>query len=271
MASEETLLDTEVTEEEDDSLIEDELEQSEEEESTEEVEEPAVSKSDLDALNKTLNELRSEVGRLQSIEARLKRVEDPSDRAAVEQSLRAEINRVNEVAASLVFGLDETAFVDPDVRRKVQDFLNEARTKAERQALLDELKKEIQPVQRPTVPPENAWYTDAVAEFEEEWADRIADEGYNNTLEGEFRDAWLKAGAAIRSGRPLSEARSIMREHLKSLKAERQVARQRNQAKKNAGGGVPKAAGGTVGVLADPNKSVAEKTEYLRSLGITIG
>src|SRR5690606_5772357 len=108
MASEETLLDTEVTEEEDDSLTEDELEQSEEEESTEEVEEPAVSKSDLDALNKTLNELRAEVGRLQSIEARLKRVEDPSDRAAVEQSLRAEINRVNEVAASLVSGLDET-------------------------------------------------------------------------------------------------------------------------------------------------------------------
>jgi len=272
MVNELTPLDDELMDEDDSSLGEDELEQSNEE-STEEVDEnPVVRKSDLDSLNKTLNEFRAEVGRLQSIEARLKRVEDPTERAAMEQSLRSEISRVNEVATSLVSGLYETAFVDPEVRSKVQNFLNEARTKADREELLKELRKEIQPQAQPqtqsTMP---EWYTEGVRAFEEEWADRIEDEGFDSSAQGDFAEAWAKAGALVRSGRPVADARQIMREHLRNLKTERQTARQRNQAKKNAGGGTPKAAGGSVSILDDPNRTLEEKAAELRRMGITVG
>lgn len=258
----EALLDTELDSEEDSEEV---LEQPE---NTDEDDNPVVRKSDLAALNKSLNDLSANVGRLSSMEARLKRVEDPATRTQLESSLRSDISATKELITSVISELDDSAFSTPETRRKLDKILAEASAKAEWDDRERKLLEKVQPQRQEPNRPE--WITDTVTTFEEDWADRITDEGFDPDS-AEFKAAWQTAGNLLRSGRTIADARNVMKAHLKTLKDERAAARARNNSKKNAGGGAPRGGGAAVDILNDPLKTRDEKAAYMRSIGIQVG
>jgi hypothetical protein len=163
-------------------------------------------------------------------------------------------------------GLDDAAFVDPTVKQKAQNVLNESRERQRENELLEKFRRELTPEK----PQPKAEVSDAAVAFESEWEDRIRDEGFDPDGE-EWQAVWPQAGAVLRNGGTLADARNVMKAHLKQLKDERLTARKRQAARQNAGGGTPRGVGTPVDILNDPNKSREEKAAFLRSQGITVG
>ncbi len=217
-----------------------------------------------------LKEIKTEVGRLRSIEARLEKAEDPSDRAALRNSLETKVSETEELIQSLIANLDDTSFIDPSVKTKAQQVIADRAKKAELDALEQRLRSELTPkapTQEKVEGPQ--WLTETVREWEADWADRIKDENFDPDG-AEFKPAWNEAGRIIERGGTLAEARQVMKTHLTTLKSERDEALKRQTAKRNAGEGAPRGTGTAVGPL-DPSRPLAERAAHLRSLGIQVG
>lgn len=215
-----------------------------------------------------VNDLKTIEGRIRSAEARLQKTEDPAARATLQRDLEAKLAESNDLLATMLAGLDDSAFIDPSLKQRAATILNENREKAREAAIVERVRSELTPP-NPTEATESARVIEARA-FNEMWEARIADEDFdpNGT---EWASAWQRAVSLYNTGRPFTEIHEAMRTHLKSLKDERAAARSRTRAKRAAGNGSPRGNGVPVDVLSDPNKSRDDKAAFLRSMGVQVG
>lgn len=210
--------------------------------------------------------LKTEVGRIRSIEARLEKTDNPEREATLRKELSSKLSKSEQLIADLVSGLDETAFADPALKQRAAEALAQSKQEAREAELIQKLRSEMQPKQEPKAETENDWYTPIVQTWEGEWVDRIEEEGFDSAANGDFKDAWQMVAKTLREGGTRQEATAVMRLRLKELKDEREAAIQR-QARKQAAKDSPKgAAAGKLGPL-DASRSNAERVEYLRSIG----
>lgn len=91
---------------------------------------------------KEVQELKSTVGRLQSMLARMPANDKPSKE--IESRLAKEFGSVNELLATIVNQADDTVF-DPAFKAQIREAAEKARRQAERDALRDEILEEVKP------------------------------------------------------------------------------------------------------------------------------
>lgn len=253
--TEEEITDSEDLDEEEDAL----------DETPEEGENPVVRQSDLAELQKTLKDFTAMAGRVQSIEARLNKAEDPSTRAQLERSLRAELAETQELTATILDGIDETS-IDPAVKARIKDKLATARTKAERDAFRAEIVQELRGAEQPETtdfrasPAIQVWertrtreITRAGLDPDSPALDQMWGEVSRFLAAGDFAGADRVADAAIDN----------------AIKEDRE-ARRRQRTKTNAGEGSPKGTGANFDPL-DPSRPHKERAAYLKSIGVTVG
>lgn len=216
-----------------------------------------------------VNDLKTIEGRIRSAEARLQKTEDPTARATLQRELEAKLAESNELIATMLAGLDDSAFIDPSVKQRAQSVLNETREKQREAALIERIRSESAPapVQQP---PESQTFTSEHLTFEALWEDRIRDEGFDPDGD-DWKAIWPQVGTLFRTGATTADASNLMKSHLKELKDERAAARTRTQAKRSAGGGSPRGAGVAADILSDPNRSRDERADYLRRQGVQVG
>lgn len=213
-----------------------------------------------------MDEFKANTGRIRSIEARLQKAEDPTDRTALQRELESKLSESNELLATLMTGLDDTAFIDPTIKQRAAALLNENREKAREERLLQKLRDENKPA--PVVPQQDVPESHRVWELE--WEDRIKEDGFDPDG-ADWSSVWPKVAMLLKSGGTLIDASAMMKSQLKTLKDERATARQRQTSKRNAGTGTPRGTGTSVDILNDPNKSRDERAAYLRSIGVPVG
>ena len=154
---------TEQTKELEEELPEEEVDTSTE---TKEVVEVTISSEDLAKLRadfdkaqgdnlKLFNDLKSSIGRFQSLQARLE--EGRGDSTKLREQVNEQVSVVDQTLERLLDGIDESA-LDPKVRQDITKIRSEYRAKADRASLeaelLEKMRKESAPVvpQRPQVP-----------------------------------------------------------------------------------------------------------------------
>ncbi len=213
-----------------------------------------------------MDEFKANTGRIRSIEARLQKAEDPTDRTALQRQLEAKLSVSNELLASLMTGLDDTAFIDPSLKTRAAALLNENREKEREERLLQKLRDENKPAQ--VIPQQDVPESHRVWELE--WEDRIKEDGFDPDG-ADWSAVWPKVATLLKGGGTLIDASTLMKAQLKTLKDERTSARQRQATKRSAGNGSPRGTGGAVDILNDPNKTREEKAAYLRKQGVTVG
>lgn len=226
----------------------------------------------LEALPKQWNDLRADVGRLRSIEAKLNQTSDTSKQEQLQQARDEQLAELFDLVATVVDGLDETAFVDTNARTKALSKAAERRQNAEREAFKREIRAEFEKTQPPAKEdtrqaeaPE--WYTPAVAAFEALWMEDIAEAGWDARGE-EWAPAWAALRPHFSNGGDVSEARRVMKAHMKKLTDERDAAEKRQKAKNNGSKSPTGATAGGKDGWRDSTKSNAERlADFERQFG----
>lgn len=225
---------------------------------------PVVRKADLDSLQAMLQTATREIGRLNSLENRLNKVEDPTERESRTATLQTQLADTRTTLAAVLESLGESEVLTPEAQRKLNDLLAAEAKRREREELKAELLKEVQPA-KATEPEADAgptWLTDAVRRFEAKWEGRVEGEGFDPDS-ADLKPAWQALGVHFAGGGTVAEAETLMATQLTKLKDERDAARSREQKKKSAGQ-APRG-GGTGG-----DESLASAAKRLQALGINI-
>ena len=91
-----------------------------------------------------LNELKTIEGRVRSAEARLQRAESPEQQAALRSELETRINESNTLIQAMLAGIDDSAFIDPSVKVRAQQYIAQQQQAAHEAALIQRVRNEIQ-------------------------------------------------------------------------------------------------------------------------------
>lgn len=213
-----------------------------------------------------LNELKTIEGRVRSAEARLQRAESPEQQAALRSELETRINESNTLIQAMLAGIDDSAFIDPSVKARAQQYIAQQQQAAHEAALIQRVRNEIQgeaPRQAPANNSDSSEWPPEVQVWERTRVKQIQKAGLDPDGE-DWAPVWRTAAAALVQG-DFDTADEVIDSHLASLVAERTNAMERNVRKRQAKGS-PAASGGAKGAL-DPSRSSADRIAYLRSIG----
>ncbi len=212
-----------------------------------------------------LNELKTIEGRVRSAEARLQRAESPEQQQALRSELERRLEDSNVLLHAMLNNLDDSAFTDPSIKAKAQQYLQQQQATAHEADLIQRVRGEIQNDQRQYAAQQQptADWSPEVKVWERTRVKQIQKAGLDPDS-ADFAPVWLTAAASLANG-DFDTADDVIDGHLSSLIQERSNAMQRTEAKNKAKGS-PSAAGGTKGAL-DLSRSSSDRIAYLRSIG----
>jgi hypothetical protein len=222
----------------------------------------------LESLNNVAADLRRTVGRIQSLETKLAEVQQASARDDIIEQVNQQFGSVNQMLATVVEGIDETA-LDPATKQRVREAAAASQRAAERAALKKEITAELQP-QTPNAPvteqTPGGIPKAELARYENAAVTALAKAG----LDPDKDFDWAQASNILASGGGLSGLMDSVNETITQASS----ASRRQAAKENAGEGTPDAASAASDEAAQlerfaDNADLDQGLALLRKMGVS--